>query len=619
MARKNLNVFEQHVEKIAVGAVAALFLWIIYGYLLGSPNKLELEGQMVGPSEIDQRVQAKAEQALSRIRGKQLDPTEVVDYPEEQQKLSQGPLHQEEFEVARVLVSSVSFGVPVPDVEGPQAAGQVTLATLLPPEKPALAVGRLTALFPPESVVIGDELDEDKQVLMQLEGPEDRSWVTLAVLYDYQKQREVLLKNNYQTNRFGLTISDVFLRRQMRQPNGEWGPWEEVKEYSQYHMDPEPELTLLADDVGRAYVPASQRNNLKIWFGNLREFQSDLVRPPMPDPHFGEPWRPPHLPDLIEMYPEEIFPEPKLVQADTKQKLSPLKQAKENLVHAKEFFADGKLGMAEALAETILSTRKAPKKVKQEARVLLEEIDEMIRQREIAVARRGGGDKQGGEDDEELDRRTEDIVFAHDLTAEPGASYRYQMKIQAFNQYATVVERMKDPLDALEIYIESEWSEPTAAVVIPSQQRVFLASAKEESAQFDIYQWVRGAWVKEKFNAKIGERIGGSKRVMIEGDRTSVEFDTQATLVELIPERPYIPRKRQRDGSFVLGEPEVSTAALCQWSSGEVFELVALAAKDDEERRQIEDSIKNARRSKRKPPKRDMGLGRPAGRGRGGG
>lgn len=624
MANQKINIFEQHVEKLAVGLGGLLFLWVTYAYLLSSPNKLELSGQMVSPSEIDLRVQSKAEEVFNRVRNAKPKVADIRDFAEEQRQLSQGALHQTEFELEHMLVSSVVPGPPVPDVEGPLTPGQVTLATLLPPDKPTVAVGRLTAMFPPESVPIGESLDDNKQLIMELEGATDRSWVTLAVEFDYLKQREVFLANNYQTNRFTITVADILLRRQQRLPNGEWGSWQEIEEYGQYHMDKEPALTLLTDADGRLYVPARQRSNLKTWLGNLQEFQSDLVRPPMPDPEAGEAWHPPFLVDLIEMYPEEIYPEPEMVKQDTKKNVPPLKQAKADLKLARQLKDDGKLGVALGVADKILAMKGIPRghKVKEQARVLVEEILAEQRKREIESMRDGGA-VAGGELEEEK-VRTKDIFFAHDTEAEPGSTYRYQLKIQAFNYYVAIADRLKNPLeDATKIYIESEWSPPTDPVKVPSQQRVFLASAKAEAAQFEIYKWFQGSWLREKFSTKIGERIGGSRRIVVDGQRTHVEFETGLLLLDLLQDRPFIPRKRQRDGSVELGEPETSAAAICQRQDGKVLELVQAQGKIDAERKVIEEEMKDAKRRSRRPRRHRQAppSGRSGGRGggRGGG
>ncbi len=50
MAKQNVNVFEQYVDKIALGVMLLLFLWVFYAFLISSPNKTELSGRMVGPA-----------------------------------------------------------------------------------------------------------------------------------------------------------------------------------------------------------------------------------------------------------------------------------------------------------------------------------------------------------------------------------------------------------------------------------------------------------------------------------------------------------------------------------------------------------------------------------------
>jgi len=156
-------------------------------------------------------------------------------------------------------------------------------------------------------------------------------------------------------------------------------------------------------------------------------------------------------------------------------------------------------------------------------------------------------------------------------------------------------------------------------VEVPSQQRIFLASAKTDSAQFEIYQWHQGRWLKEKFGAKIGEIIGGDRRVQIERERTTVTFDTGVRLIGLVKDRAYVPRKKKRSGAVEIGETETSTAAVCARRDGSTMELIQAAGKSDEERRLIEEAIKIDKRKKRKKAaKEEEDEPRsPAGRGRG--
>lgn len=622
MAKQNVNIFELYVDKLALGVMLLLFLWVFYAFLISSPNKTELSGRMVGPAEIDDNVKGKAEDVLQRVRNAKVEVAQVSDYPGDQLELAQGPLVQKDFEIASALPNSVSFGVPVPDVQGPETPGQVTLATLLPPEKPSVTVGRLNTLYPPHAVPIGESLTAKETQLLELKGPQDRSWVTVAVHFDERDQREVFLKNNYQTTRFGVTVTDVFLRRQVRLPSGEWSAWEEVEEYSEYFMDAAPELTLLLDEKNRHYISTNMRENLRVWFGNLMEFHSDLVRPPMPYAEYGAEWYPPYLEELIGLYPDEDWPDPLIVQPQERRTRRPplLKRAQQELDKADEDLKAGKLEIARLGVEKILGYRKIPAKhrIKAEARALQAKIKKASDRRRIDELNRANEDQRDEGGDEDFDPPVE-VFFAHDLSAEPGSIYRYQVKLQTFNQYATVVERLKDPIDATQVYVESDWSAPSDPVEVPSQQRIFLASAKSASAQFEIYQWHQGRWLKEKFSAKIGEIIGGDRRVQIERVRTDVTFDTGIRLIGLVEDRPYVPRKKKRNGAVELGETETSTAAVCQRRDGSTMELIQAAGKSDEERKLIEEAIKiDKRKSRRRSAREDPDDPRsPGGRGRG--
>ncbi|MCH8853302.1 MAG: hypothetical protein IID41_11725, partial [Planctomycetes bacterium] len=99
--------------------------------------------------------------------------------------------------------------------------------------------------------------------------------------------------------------------------------------------------------------------------------------------------------------------------------------------------------------------------------------------------------------------------------------------------------------------------------------------------------------------------------------------ETGLLLLDLLQDRPFIPRKRQRDGSVELGEPETSAAAICQRQDGKVLELVQAQGKIDAERKVIEEEMKDAKRRSRRPRRHRQAppSGRSGGRGggRGGG
>ncbi len=601
MARQNLNFFEQHVEKLTVGLAAALLLWVAYAFLVKSPNTVDLDGKALGPREIDPHVRETAERLLRQYAGAKAEPVEVTDYAVEQQRLAQGPLRREDLALAASLRRSVSFGLPVPEIEGLGSLGQVTLATLAPPEKPEVIAGRISASFPPRAVPIGEGLTDKENKIMELKGPEDRVCVTVTARIDLEKQAKVLLDHNYQTNRFKIVSADVELQRSKRLPDGTWGSWEDVADFNPYYMDAAPTITLAPDaNSAQGYaVPADQQQALGVWYGNLVEFEIDLVRPRLPLAQHGPKWQPPLAGRLTQLYPAEgwTYEQPESTEDKKPRRLSPLQQARQDLETARTQLAAGALEEAKAAVERVMAGQLSKRHpLRAEADELHTAIVEAIQTRRLREITEEAADEQG----EPV--RTEEIYLAHDLDAEPGEVYRYRMRFQAFNQYATILQRLANPQDATRVYVLSEWSQPTEPVAVPQIQYVYLASAKDDKlqAQFDLFRWYKGQWVDASFRTDLGERIAGSRKVQHpELGRIQVEFDAGAVFMNLNTEKIYVPAKSQRDGSVRLGPPETTVAATCRKDDGGIVELL-LANKNDEQRQAIEDEIEAATRG-RKP------------------
>ena len=67
MAKQAVSPIERHVEKGVLGVTALVLLSAVAMFLVRSPNTLEMDGQEVGPGEIDDRVRAKAQTVRASI------------------------------------------------------------------------------------------------------------------------------------------------------------------------------------------------------------------------------------------------------------------------------------------------------------------------------------------------------------------------------------------------------------------------------------------------------------------------------------------------------------------------------------------------------------------------
>ena len=66
MVKKGDNFLEKHVEKIVLGIVGIVCLWLLVTRVLLSPNKVLYDGQKLAPGEIDNRILSRQAESLKR-------------------------------------------------------------------------------------------------------------------------------------------------------------------------------------------------------------------------------------------------------------------------------------------------------------------------------------------------------------------------------------------------------------------------------------------------------------------------------------------------------------------------------------------------------------------------
>jgi hypothetical protein len=113
---------------------------------------------------------------------------------------------------------------------------------------------------------------------------------------------------------------------------------------------------------------------------------------------------------------------------------------------------------------------------------------------------------------EELSKMSEPLVFwAHDDTVEPGKTYRYRIRIGAFNPVAGTNRVAKEDISQRdEVVLWSEFSELTEAVRIPRMMYFFAKGIQEavSTVQVQVSRYVLGHWYSEDFPVRQGEVIG---------------------------------------------------------------------------------------------------------------
>ncbi len=136
-------------------------------------------------------------------------------------------------------------------------------------------------------------------------------------------------------------------------------------------------------------------------------------------------------------------------------------------------------------------------------------------------------------------------VWSHDITAEPGSTYRYRLAVGLYNPFFGRESRLAESQQNLASSARvlspwTDWSEPVR--VNPPQQffavtGIYNESVEDRSASFEVYSFTRGQHRVMTVTVRPGEPIG-EKRTFppaeTGGESQEVDFFTGATLLDVV-------------------------------------------------------------------------------------
>jgi hypothetical protein len=160
-------------------------------------------------------------------------------------------------------------------------------------------------------------------------------------------------------------------------------------------------------------------------------------------------------------------------------------------------------------------------------RVLKQQLDRAIAEREAILKRLADrGERVDGTDAQAetfiatLDNP--DVrVWTHDMTAEPGAVYKYRARVVVNNPLFGRNLQAKQADLAAQNLLEGPWSEWTSEIVIPRSSYFFITSAAEANAQFspqptagaELYVFKYGYYRKASVQLNPGDSLFGEARM----------------------------------------------------------------------------------------------------------
>ncbi len=241
--------------------------------------------------------------------------------------------------------------------------------------------------------------------------------------------------------------------------------------------------------------------------------------------------------------------------AESKARTEARRKADENLKAAETALKGRKPEAAMDLVNRVLADQELldPKQVAQ-AENLSEQIKAELEKTQARTAQLG----RAGLGPEGVIDNYPDIepIWAHDLTAQPGATYRYRLQFDAYNQYLGYPTELLDPSGAAKPVLASLWSEWSEPVEVrPAAYFFFLrpATPGDNQVTLDVYAWIGGLWrylPGKKF--EIGQRVACDYEYKPQGlPRQKEVADTGITIIDIEynASRPVRARVR-KDGGF---------------------------------------------------------------------
>ncbi len=134
-------------------------------------------------------------------------------------------------------------------------------------------------------------------------------------------------------------------------------------------------------------------------------------------------------------------------------------------------------------------------------------------------------------------------VWAHDLTVEPGKTYRYRVLVSVlsplFRQTRVADEQRSEFFNQVALgpgeqeLATSPWSEPVE--VDPEYFFFFLSgTAAGQVATVEVWHLYNGMWHKATFQESPGNPIGGRTTIQVDGVEQTLDMQTGAVMVDLV-------------------------------------------------------------------------------------
>jgi hypothetical protein len=549
-----VRFLEDHVEKIVLVVVGIISLLLLFVFVVRSPNRVEIDGRELSPSEIDKYVYEQARD-LRREIGEPDSKAEPYD-PRLPQfaKLLESALDDINVQVAKGTAPTVD--------ESTFAQGVYRIPEIGDVSEVKMNHIRAVAYIPVEEVT-GENTYDDVE-----NEPNDLDLVSVEAKFDveklYESFKDCFYDNVEQVYADPCLAKPIFakvqLQRQKLNDDGTWSEWEEVP---RPRIDHNKELFNIGDRVGE--LPTGGLDVLKVQYG-YKQTQIDLLQPMAYQfASAREEWFPPSLHDeYAEFQRKERAEELRKEKEERREARMQEREGRSGRRSGTDTYGAGgglrgrRPGGSDSYRGGITggnySRNRGRNRSDRSTTGLPGETGRSRGGRRRGSSRRstadpmmdnmygpggmegvygGLGTTQRGPrretindvyrkyDEIALSRLTDFtkireplLLWAHDDTVEPGNTYRYRIRLGVLNPVAgtnKLDERDKSYADQAILW--SDFSEITKPVDIMDRIYFFANDVREadKSVTVQVSRLTLGHWYSEEFPVKQGVLIGESR------------------------------------------------------------------------------------------------------------
>lgn len=543
MGVKGVSPIEQHCEKAVVGVVGLAFVGVLAMQFTTSPNMVKVGNQTVPPDQVLKPIEQQAQNLEAKVLAKSPTLPEIPEvnlFKRFEERLAGGVS-------PRPRLSALGEGISVSGTVAP-ARGDEAFAAVLAPAPTTVVAGALWTTVDPYEVIKHPEI---RTVLPETQ-PYDMPVVTVQASFSGAGLRDVLDKDpdgdgplqavRRQWWQNAIEIARVELERETQDPiTGAWGETTIVSS-----MPGRPDH--LPEYMNSVQSPGDVGPALDV----LRAAQTEIVRPSFYATMAGTPtWTEPgergKAGEADSKLPREVS---LLVSrgADVQRRLETLERNLQNLQGqpGREPPRDGggagrgtgRGGAGESGSRTGGERKSAEDTRREQMQRQIEDLAKQLEKIDADLAKLGfnpegkpladgaaAGRQMAG------DRGAADLgdvlsgpamkIWAHDVTAKPGATYRYRTRVVINNPYfgqENYLKQEQQELSKSQI-APGNWSEWSTPVAVDSREHFFVSNASPADAlrgaraTVEIFKFYYGYPRREVMTVEPGDVIAGEVRI----------------------------------------------------------------------------------------------------------